>query len=151
MVWGFQYDNSILTSFIGAEAKEPLLAKILDVYAGRRFPELQNDMQNMTSNPVVTKILMKLYPEFRMNGKQQELASGILVYPRDYFTYASRNRSANYMEHLFDNSWGSANLGFVGDSSISLRHSFHICGQTFPLEEALRVRKEMVFLTNADF
>lgn len=114
MVWGFQYDNSILTSFIGAEAKEPLLAKILDVYAGRRFPELQNDMQNMTSNPVVTKILMKLYPEFRMNGKQQELASGILVYPRDYFTYASRNRSANYMEHLFDNSWGSANLGLRG-------------------------------------
>ena len=49
-----------------------------------------------------------------MNGKQQELASGILVYPRDYFTYASRNRSANYTEHLFDNSWGSANLGLRG-------------------------------------
>lgn len=48
MVWGFQYDNSILTSFIGAEPKTPLLAEILDVYAGRKFPDLQDDMQKMT-------------------------------------------------------------------------------------------------------
>ena len=120
MVWGFQYDNSILTSFIGAEPKTPLLAEILDVYAGRKFPDLQGDMQKMTSNPVVTKILMRLYPDFRMNGQRQELAPGITVYPRDYFTYASRNSNANYMEHLFDNSWGSANLGMRG----RLKHAF---------------------------
>ena len=120
MVWGFQYDNSILTSFIGAESKTPLLAEILDVYAGRKFPDLQDDMQKMTSNPVVTKILMRLYPDFRMNGQRQELAPKITVYPRDYFTYASRNSNANYMEHLFDNSWGSANLGMRG----RLKHAF---------------------------
>ena len=120
MVWGFQYDNSILTSFIGAESKTPLLAEILDIYAGRKFADLQDDMQKMTSNPVVTKILMRLYPDFRMNGQRQELAPGITVYPRDYFTYASRNSNANYMEHLFDNSWGSANLGMRG----RLKHAF---------------------------
>lgn len=120
MVWGCQYDKVILTSFKCAESKTPLQSEIQYVYAGRKCSDLQDDMQKMTSNPVETKILMRLYPDCWMNGEREELAPKITVYPRDYFTYASRNRNANYMEHLFDKLWGVANLGMRG----RLKHAF---------------------------
>lgn len=71
-------------------------------------------MQKKPSNPVVTKIQLRLTPDFRKHGQRQELAPKILVYPRDTLLYASRNSNANYMEHLLANSWGSANLGMRG-------------------------------------
>ncbi|WP_252902711.1 glycosyltransferase [Paucilactobacillus hokkaidonensis] len=33
------------------------------------------------------------------------------MYPRDFFTYKSRNDNANFTEHLFDNSWGDKSKG----------------------------------------
>lgn len=114
MVWGFQYDNSLLTSFFGSEPATPLLAHILEVYAGKRYPELHADAFKMTSNPFVTKIFLKEFPDFRTDGSRQALSDGSQVYPKDYFTYPSKNADANFAEHLFDNSWGTANRGLKG-------------------------------------
>lgn len=114
MVWGFQYKNSVLTSFIGSEANEPLLKKILDVYAERDYIELSDDKYHMTSNPFITKIFLKEFNNFRLDGSKQILSNGVIIYPLDYFTYPSRNKKANYTEHLFDNSWGSSNKGIRG-------------------------------------
>lgn len=116
MVWGFQYDNSLLTSFFGSEPGHPALKNILAVYAEEQYPELKDDKYHMTSNPFVTKIFLKSFPDFKTNGERQVLDSDLIVYPRDYFSYQSRNSEANYMQHLFDNSWGSANQGLKGRS-----------------------------------
>lgn len=122
MVWGFQYDNSILTSLIGSTPRQPLLANILDVYEGNRYPELQKDSYQMTSNPFITKILMKEFNDFRTNGKFQKLENGVVIYPKDYFTYLSKNKKANYTEHLFDNSWGNRNNGLYGRIKANFKH-----------------------------
>lgn len=122
MVWGFQYDNSILTSMIGSEPNQELLSYILDVYEGRRYPELQEQSFLMTSNPFITKILMREYTSFRTNGKYQKISPGIVVYPKDYFTYPSKDKVGNFAEHLFDNSWGSGNQGFYGSFKSRFKH-----------------------------
>lgn len=114
MVWGFQYDNSLLTSFFGSEPGMPLLDSILKVYANEKYPDLHSDLYEMTSNPFVTKIFLREFERFRTDGTRQSLTDGIEVFPRDYFSYPSRNLKANYMEHLFDNSWGDSNLGIKG-------------------------------------
>lgn len=124
MVWGFQYDNSILTSMIGSEPNQKILTNILDVYEGKRIPELQEQSFHMTSNPFVTKILKYEFPNFKCNGKKQELESGIVVYPRDYFTYLSKNPDANFAEHLFDNSWGIGNNGLRGKVKKQFKQHF---------------------------
>lgn len=105
MVWGFQYDNAILTAFVGSEPHHHLLKEILAQYSDEgNFGSLNR----MVSNPFVTNIFIKKYGDtFTLNNKLQELEDGLVVYPRDYFCYPSHNDNANYAEHLFDNTWNN--------------------------------------------
>lgn len=121
MVWGFQYDNSLLTSFFGSVPGAPLLEAILDVYSEKKYLDLKDDKYRMTSNPFVTKIFLREFQNFRTNGKMQILDNDVIVYPKDYFSYPSRNKEANYVQHLFDNSWGHANSGFKGHAKALFR------------------------------
>ncbi len=114
MVWGFLYDNSLADGFIASRPNMPILQTILDVYAGERYPDIHADLNAMTSNPIVTKIFMQVFPEFRTNGQTQTLKNDIQIFSKDYFSYPSRRSEANYAEHLFDNSWGAANRGAYG-------------------------------------
>lgn len=114
MVWGFMYDNCLLTSFFGSEPNQPFLDEILKEYSDRAN---RNQLLKMTSNPFVTNIFRKKIPEFKLNGRTQILKydnSSISVYHRDYFCYPSKDNNANYTEHLFDNSWGDSNKGIYG-------------------------------------
>lgn len=123
MVWGFQYDNSILTSMIGSEPNQSLLMDILDVYEDHKYSDIKDSSVGMISNPFVTKILIREYSDFLTNGQYQELEPGIIVFPKDYFTYQSKNINANYSEHLFDNSWGDSNNGIRG----FIKYKFKSC------------------------
>lgn len=105
-IWGYQYDNSLLTAFFGSEPSQDVFEYILDVYKGKELPELQNYLYDYTSNPIVTQILKEYYPNFKNNGQFQELEKNSYIYPKDYFAYLSRNKKANFTEHLLDNSWG---------------------------------------------
>ncbi len=114
MVWGFMYDNSLLTSFFGAEAGHPFFKVLLDYYSD---PKNMDALLNMTNNPIVTNIFCEEFKNtFRANGTYQLLGQvlKIDIYPRDYFCFPSHNGNANYAEHLFDNSWGTSRQGFYG-------------------------------------
>ncbi|WP_261313191.1 hypothetical protein [Limosilactobacillus panis] len=73
-----------------------------------------NNSDNYTSNPIITDIFIKRWPLFKLNGKMQVLEPGIIIFPKDYFCYISKNKNANYAQHLFDNSWGTKNKGLYG-------------------------------------
>lgn len=124
MVWGFMYDNCLLTSFFGSEPNQTFFDEILDEYANLKN---KDELLKMTSNPFITNIFRKKIPDFRLNGKTQILNykdSRISVFARDYFCYPSKNNSANYTEHLFDNSWGTSNRGIYGLTKRSFRKLF---------------------------
>ncbi|GGI64286.1 glycosyltransferase family 32 protein [Limosilactobacillus caviae] len=107
---GFMYNNSILTSFFGAEKNAPLLKELLDFYENN-----YTKLNKTTNNPIVTYYLLNKYnSSFSLNNKYQELEPGIKVYPREYFCCPNKDVKANYAEHLFDNSWGNANKGTYG-------------------------------------
>ncbi|WP_243132438.1 glycosyltransferase family 32 protein [Leuconostoc pseudomesenteroides] len=111
---GFMYDNSILTSFIMGEKGNSFFRDAMSLYAELDYKDLIPSLYSQTSNPVVTKLMKKLYPEFKLNGKQQRINNSIKILPKDFFSYPSNNTEANYTEHLFMNSWGTANLGVRG-------------------------------------
>lgn len=110
-VFGFMYDNNLLTSFFGAVPGNPLLKKILAEYANK---DNWDKLMTMTSNPFVTNVLLQEKRTLVMNGKLQEFNDGTVIFPRDYFCYPSRNKNGNYAEHLFDNSWGNSKDGLEG-------------------------------------
>lgn len=110
--WGFMYTNNLHTGMIGAEKGSKLIGEILKMYQGEKYSEINELIYNTTSNPVITKMMMSIYPEFRLDGKYQKLSDGTLIVPKDYFCYPSWNKEANYAEHMFMNSWGNARDGF---------------------------------------
>ena len=82
MVWGFMYDNSVLTSFFGSEPNSEFLKRILDYYAGRREGVYSDLYKNSPiNNPIVTKIFELEYSEtFRKDGKYHLLEKGSEIY-----------------------------------------------------------------------
>lgn len=112
--FGFMYTNNLHTGMIGAEKNSDLMGEILKMYKGEKYSEINELIYHATSNPVITKMLMTIYPEFVLNGKYQKLKDGTLIVPKDYFCYPSWNNNANYAEHLFMNSWGNAHDGVKG-------------------------------------
>ncbi|WP_412135293.1 hypothetical protein [Limosilactobacillus mucosae] len=98
-------------------------------------------MYKTTNNPIVTKIFELEYSEtFRNNGKYHLLKKGSEIYPRDYFCYPSHNKKANYMEHLFDNSWNHSkgNRGVYGAIKYALRK---LCPVIYAIERYQHQKK----------
>lgn len=124
MVWGFQYDNSLATEIIASQPNQKLLQDILNVYDGSKFPDIHKQLNDMTSNPIITKIFLNEFDAFKTNGVEQLVGSDIMIYPKDYFIYLSRNSDANYAEHLFDNSWGSNSQGIYGEFKLLYKKLF---------------------------
>lgn len=110
-VFGFMYDNNLLTSFFGSEPNNELLSFILSEYANKNN---YKQLMEMTSNPFVTNLFLRRYECLKMNGTFQKFDDNIVVFPRDYFCYPSKNKNANYAEHLFDNTWGNGKKGIKG-------------------------------------
>lgn len=114
MVWGFMYDNSISGGFIGSEPEQECLKYLLDSYSGKINKDIQKYLFELTSNPIITELLKRKYSTLKLDGSKQEVEKGVFFYPKDYFTYMSKNKKANYAEHLFANSWGDKNKGIYG-------------------------------------
>lgn len=111
MVWGFMYDNCVSGGLIGSEAHEPFLKYLLDTYSGKINRDIYQDLNKVTSNPIITRTFLTKWPQMKLNGEKQVLSDGIVIFPKDYFCYPSRNKSANFAYHLFNNSWGNKNQG----------------------------------------
>lgn len=117
-VFGFMYDNNLLTSFFGAAQYNPIMKQILNEYSKQSN---WDKLMKMTSNPFVTNVLLYKKKDLKMNGSLQRFSDGTIIFPRDYFCYPSRNNDGNYAEHLFDNSWGNSKSGIKGEIKRVLR------------------------------
>lgn len=88
-------------------------------------------------------ILAEPNPEFSNTGVRQEIQDGILILPLDYFSYFSRNREANFAEHLFMNSWGRTNKQSVRSSLKSvLRNHFPTLWTSLSSENGRKVTEK---------
>ncbi|MGL5963029.1 MAG: glycosyltransferase family 32 protein [Fusobacteriaceae bacterium] len=102
--WGFEEDNYIATSTIGAEEKNPIIEEFLKFYDGRDFSQVTNVV-------VVTDILNR--HGIKMDGSYQKI-EGITVYPQEYFSpydyinYYSKKTEKTVAIHHFYKSWLSS-------------------------------------------
>lgn len=107
--WGFEDEEHIATSTMGATKGHLLIKEFLDHYTDKDFMRPDGSYEMTTNVAVLTKICLKhgLVP----NGKLQELQGGIVVYPRTYFSpYDYINCESfitndSYTIHHFEKSW----------------------------------------------
>ncbi|CAH0419138.1 glycosyltransferase family 32 protein [Periweissella ghanensis] len=113
----FMFDNALHTGLFGAEKETPVFAEILKMYHEEKYENVSSLIRVTTNNPIITKMLMILYPEFKLDNTKQVLGTShneVVIWPKEYFVYPSFNRKISYTEHLFTNSWSTANLGTWG-------------------------------------
>ncbi|MBE4726288.1 glycosyltransferase family 32 protein [Leuconostoc citreum] len=143
LVMGYLYKNSLATGIILAEPNHEFINNMLQVYENRAFTKMQPVLLEYTNNPIMTVLFSTLYPEFSNTGVRQEIQDGILILPLDYFSYFSRNREANFAEHLFMNSWGITNKQSVRSSLKSvLRNHFPTLWTSLSSENGRKVTEK---------
>ncbi|MEH7884030.1 glycosyltransferase [Bacillus sp. JJ1609] len=112
--WGFEQENYIATSTIGAAKGNPLVEIFLDSYRGKNFIKKDGSYDDLTNVAIVTDILMK--QGLVMNGEYQEFAGLAAFYPQTYFSpydyincrnFISEN---TYAMHHFYKSWLSPKI-----------------------------------------
>ncbi|WP_226667497.1 glycosyltransferase family 32 protein [Metabacillus litoralis] len=107
--WGFEQENYIATSTIGAAKENKLIGKFVDSYNGKSFIKEDGTFDDLTNVAIITSILEKigLIP----NGEYQEIKDTGAFYPQTYFSpydYINCRQliSGNtYAMHHFYKSW----------------------------------------------
>lgn len=114
--WGFEQENYIATSTIGAEKGNKLIKLFLDSYKERNFIKEDGSYDDFTNVAIVSEILKN--KGLKMNGQYQELESIGVIYPQTYFSpydyincrkFISEN---TYTMHHFYKSWLPAKARF---------------------------------------
>lgn len=107
--WGFEQENYIATSTIGAAKGNPIIEIFLDSYKGKRFLKEDGSFDDLTNVAIVTDILKK--KGLIMDGTYQEFPGLAVFYPQHYFSpydyincrkYLTEN---TYAIHHFYKSW----------------------------------------------
>ncbi|MFS0638305.1 glycosyltransferase [Mesobacillus foraminis] len=107
--WGFEQENFIATSTIGAEKGNLLIKYFLDSYEGKRFLKEDGSSNQLTNVVIITDILKR--KGLRMDGQYQELQGIGAFYPQTYFSpydYINCRKfitSNTYAMHHFYKSW----------------------------------------------
>lgn len=107
--WGFEQENYIATSTIGAAKGNQLIGMFLDSYKEKSFITTDGKYNDLTNVAIITDILQDL--ELVPNGEYQELKDIGVFYPQTYFSpydYINCRKfiSANtYAMHHFYKSW----------------------------------------------
>ncbi len=103
MFWGFEYDCYLATCMIGSRPGHPLLQKILAEYDQRKDAPI--------NNTIVTRYFLEHYDQFRLNNKEQHLADGIRIMPKEFFSVPSFDPMGNYCRHHGSNLWREGGKG----------------------------------------
>ncbi len=82
--WGFEQENYIATSTIGAAKGNKLIGMFLDSYKNKNFIKADGTYDELTNVAVITKILEQL--GLQANGEYQELKGLGAFYPQPYFS-----------------------------------------------------------------
>ncbi|WP_423409241.1 glycosyltransferase family 32 protein [Heyndrickxia sp. MSNUG] len=112
--WGFEQENYIATSTIGAAKGNPIIEIFLDSYRGKKFIKKDGSYDDLTNVAIVTKLLSS--QGLIMNGEYQELAGLAAFYPQTYFSpydYINCRKFISdntYAMHHFYKSWLSAKI-----------------------------------------
>ncbi|MGE7663632.1 glycosyltransferase family 32 protein [Peribacillus sp. NPDC097197] len=107
--WGFEQENYIATSTIGAAKENELIKMFLDSYEKKSFIKEDGSLDQLTNVAIVTKILEE--SGVKKNGKYQELKDTGTFYPQTYFSpydYINCRKyitDETYAMHHFYKSW----------------------------------------------
>jgi Capsular polysaccharide synthesis protein len=107
--WGFEQENYIATSTIGAAKGNKLIKMFLDAYSNRSFIKEDASFDEITNVTTITNILKEL--GLVPNGKYQEIQSLGTFYPQHYFSpfdYINCRKlitKDTYAMHHFYKSW----------------------------------------------
>ncbi|MDR6121896.1 mannosyltransferase OCH1-like enzyme [Bacillus sp. SLBN-46] len=107
--WGFEQENYIATSTIGAEKGNKLIKAFLDTYKDNHFINTDGSKNILTNVAIITKILRNI--GLKTNGQFQEIEGMGAFYPQTYFSpYDYINcqtfiTDKTYTIHYFYKSW----------------------------------------------
>lgn len=107
--WGFEQENFIATSTIGAAKGNKLIKRFLDSYQRKSFLRKDGSFDSLTNVAVVTELLQSM--GLQPNGHYQELEGIGVFYPQTYFSpYDYINcrmfrTEHTYAVHHFHKSW----------------------------------------------
>lgn len=107
--WGFEQENYIATSTIGATPGNKLIKQFLDSYSDKQFLKDDGSFDDLTNVAVITKMLIEL--GLKRDGKYQEMENIGTFYPQayfspyDYINCRSFKNEATYTMHYFYKSW----------------------------------------------
>jgi mannosyltransferase OCH1-like enzyme len=107
--WGFEQENYIATSTIGAKRGNELIKLFLDSYKNNQFIKDDGSFNDLTNVAVITEILKT--KGVKMNGEYQEIKSLGAFYPQTYFSpydYINCRKfvtDKTYAIHYFYKSW----------------------------------------------
>ncbi len=106
--WGFEQENYIATSTIGAKKGNKLIELFLDSYQNKTFFNEDGSLNEVTNVAIISQILEK--KSLKLNGEYQNLA-GNAFYPQTYFSpydYINCRKffsKDTYAIHHFYKSW----------------------------------------------
>ncbi|MGQ4665881.1 glycosyltransferase family 32 protein [Metabacillus halosaccharovorans] len=107
--WGFEQENYIATSTIGAKKGNLLIKQFLESYTDKKFLREDGSFNSLTNVAVITSLLESM--GLKTNGQYQEIEGLGVFYPQTYFSpYDYINCQSfladhTYAMHLFYKSW----------------------------------------------
>lgn len=107
--WGFEQENFIATSTIGAEKGNALIKEFLNSYHEKRFIKNDGTFNELTNVAIITRLLEE--KGLKTNGQYQEINEMGIFYPQTYFSpYDYINcqtfiTEKTYTIHHFYKSW----------------------------------------------
>lgn len=107
--WGFEQENFIATSTIGAARGNTLIKEFLDLYKGRPFIKEDGSFDDGTNVALVTKMLQN--HGLKKSGEYQVIGEANVIYPQpflspyDYINCRNYKTSDTYAMHYFYKSW----------------------------------------------
>ncbi|MCU5435523.1 glycosyltransferase [Bacillus mobilis] len=120
--WGFEQENYIATSTIGAAKENELIKMFLDLYKEKNFINEDGSYDNLTNVAIITEMLKNR--GLIMNGEYQEIEGEGAFYPQTYFSpydYINCRKfitSKTYVIHYFYKSWLSPKVRLKGSIKI---------------------------------
>jgi mannosyltransferase OCH1-like enzyme len=107
--WGFEQENYIATSTIGAEKGNPLIKEFLESYNEKKFLREDGTFNQLTNVAIITKLLEE--KGLIRNGQYQEMNGLGVFYPQTYFSpydyinCRDTTTEKTYTKHHFYKSW----------------------------------------------
>ncbi|MEH7493773.1 glycosyltransferase family 32 protein [Neobacillus niacini] len=141
--WGFEQENFIATSTIGAKKGNLLIKEFLDSYNDKNFIKKDGTFNQLTNVAIITKLLQD--KGLLLNGQYQEINQIGAFYPQTYFSpydyinYQSFISEKTYAIHHFYKSWLPLEKRIKGKMKFVLSkliggHNIARLRKTFPLK-----------------